>query len=162
MPIKSLSDLFVHTLKDIYFAEKLLVKKLPVMAEKAGSAELKHLFQAHFEETKTHVERLEKVFSLIGEEAAGEECPAIEGIIEEAEELLDEIKDAKTRDAALIASAQAAEHYEITRYGSLASWAQQLGHDEAVTILRETLTEEKDADNKLLRLGEDKLNEKAA
>jgi ferritin-like metal-binding protein YciE len=162
MPIKSLSDLFLHTLQDIYFAENLLIKKIPVMASEASSAELKHLFEAHLKETKTHAARLQQVFKLIGEKAEGEECPAIEGIIEEAEELLDEVSDAKTKDAALIAAAQAVEHYEITRYGTLVSWAKQLGHDAAASLLRETLAEEKEADNKLLRLGEDKLNEKAA
>lgn len=162
MPIKSLADLFQHTLEDIYFAENLLVKKLPEMAKKASAAELKHLFEAHLAETKTHVKRLEQVFKAIGVKPSGEECPAIEGIVKEAEELLGEIDNAKTRDAALIGAAQAVEHYEITRYGTLVAWAKQLGHNEAANILRETLAEEKDADNKLLRLGEDKLNAKAA
>ena len=162
MTIGSLQDLFVHTLQDVYFAEKFLIRKLPVMIEKASSADLAHLFEAHLKETKTHVSRLEKVFELIGEDASGEECPAIEGIVKEAEELLGEIDNAKTRDAALVSSGQAVEHYEITRYGTLVSWAKQLGHHEAANILRETLAEEKDADNKLLRLGEDTLNEKAA
>lgn len=162
MAIKSLSDLFVHTLQDIYFAENLLTKKLPIMAQEASAKALKELFQSHMKETKEHVSRLEKIFELIGEKAEAEECPAIEGIIEEAEELLDEIETARTKDAALIASAQAVEHYEITRYGTLVAWAKELGHDEVTDILRQTLAEEKDADNKLLRLGEDALNEKAA
>lgn len=162
MSISSLNDLFLHTLQDIYFAETLLAKKLPEMSKKASSAELSHLFDAHLDETKTHKKRLEQVFKLLGEDAEGEECPAIEGIIEEAEELLEDINDAKTRDAAIISSAQAVEHYEITRYGTLVAWAKQLGLDDVANILRQTLAEEKDADNKLLRLGEDKLNEKAA
>ncbi len=162
MAINSLSDLFVHTLQDIYFAENLLTKKLPIMAQEANAAALKKLFQAHMQETKEHVSRLEKIFEMIGEKAEAEECPAIEGIIEEAEELLDEIESARTKDAALISSAQAVEHYEITRYGTLVAWAKELGHDDVANILRQTLAEEKDADNKLLRLGEDALNEKAA
>lgn len=162
MALKSLQDLFVHTLKDIYFAENLIIKKLPTMSKEAGAAALKKIFDEHLAETKTHAQRLEKVFELIGEKAEGEECPAIEGIVEEAEELLDEISDASTKDAALIAAAQAVEHYEITRYGTLVAWAKELGHDEVANILRETLAEEKDADNKLLRLAEDRLNKKAA
>lgn len=162
MSISSLQDLFVHTLKDIYFAENLLVKKLPEMAKEAGAAPLKKAFEEHLEETRTHVKRLQEVFKLIGEKAEAEECPAIEGIIEEAEELLGEITNGRTKDAALIASAQAVEHYEITRYGTLVAWAKELGHDEVLAHLRETLAEEKAADNKLLRLGEDQLNEKAA
>jgi ferritin-like metal-binding protein YciE len=162
MALKSLQDLFVHTLKDIYFAENLIIKKLPTMSKEAGAAALKKIFDEHLTETKTHAQRLEKVFELIGEKAEGEECPAIEGIVEEAEELLDEISDASTKDAALIAAAQAVEHYEITRYGTLVAWPKELGHDEVANILRETLAEEKDADNKLLRLAEDRLNKKAA
>ncbi len=162
MSIASLQDLFVHQLKDVYFAENLLVKKLPTMAKEATSAPLKHAFEAHLEETKGHVKRLKEVFKTLNIEAEGEECPAIEGIIEEAEELLGEITEAKTKDAALIASAQAVEHYEITRYGTLVAWAKELGHESILPHLRETLAEEKDADNKLLRLGEDQLNAKAA
>lgn len=160
--IASLNDLFVHTLKDVYFAENHLTKKLPVMAEKASNRELKALFTAHLEETRTHIARLKTVFEIVGAKAEGEQCPAIEGITQEAEELLEEISDKPTRDAALIAAAQAVEHYEITRYGTLIAWARELGHQEAADILRETLAEEKGADSKLLRLGEDKLNEKAA
>lgn len=162
MSISSLQDLFVHTLKDIYFAENLIVKKLPTMTSEASAAPLKQAFEAHLEESKGHVKRLEEIFSMIGETAKGEECPAIEGIMEEAEQLLAEISNAKTKDAALIAAAQAVEHYEITRYGTLVSWAKQLGHTEIIALLRETLAEEKEADNKLMRLGEDQINQKAA
>ena len=162
MSISSLQDLFVHTLKDIYFAENLIVKKLPTMAKEASAAPLKQAFEAHLEESRIHVKRLEEIFSAIGETAEGDECPAIEGIIEEAEELLGEISNAKTRDAALVAAAQAVEHYEITRYGTLVAWAKQLGHTDIIAPLRETLAEEKEADNKLMRLGEDQLNPKAA
>lgn len=162
MSIKSLSDLFIHTLEDVYFAENLLTRKLPVMARQAGAPDLKHLFEAHLKETKNHTARLDQVFKILGRKPKAEECPAIEGIVKEAEELLGEIDNAKTKDAALIASAQAVEHYEITRYGTLVAWAKELGHADIANILRETLAEEKDADSKLLRLGEDKLNEKAA
>ena len=162
MSISSLEDLFVHTLQDVYFAENLLVKKLPTMVKEAGAAPLKKAFEDHLEETKTHVKRLDEVFKALGKTPEAEECPAIEGIIEEAEELLGEISNAKTKDAALIAAGQAVEHYEITRYGTLVSWAKQLGHEKVLAHLRETLAEEKDADNKLMRLGEDQLNAKAA
>lgn len=162
MSIASLQDLFTHTLRDIYFAENLIVKKLPTMASEASAAPLKKAFEEHLEETKNHVKRLDKVFESLGEEAGGDECPAIEGIIEEAEELLEEISNAKTKDAALIAAAQAVEHYEITRYGTLVAWAKELGHEDVLTELRNTLEEEKDTDNKLMRLAEDQLNQKAA
>lgn len=162
MSIASLEDLFVHTLEDVYFAENLLIKKLPEMAKKATAAPLKAAFEAHLAETRIHVSRLDEVFKALGEKPTAEECPAIEGIIEEAEELLEEISNAKTRDAALIASAQAVEHYEITRYGTLIAWARELGHETVLAPLRETLAEEKAADNKLLRLGEDQINAKAA
>ena len=162
MSISSLQDLFIHTLQDIYFAENLIVKKLPTMVKEASAAPLKKAFEEHLEETRTHVSRLDAVFKILGEKPQSEECPAIEGIIEEAEELIAEISNAKTTDAALIAAGQAVEHYEITRYGTLVAWAKELGHEEVLSHLRETLAEEKDADNKLLRLGEDQLNQKAA
>ena len=132
------------------------------MVKEAGAAPLKKAFEEHLEETRTHVSRLDAVFKILGEKPQSEECPAIEGIIEEAEELIAEISNAKTKDAALIAAGQAVEHYEITRYGTLVAWAKELGHEEVLSHLRETLAEEKDADNKLLRLGEDQLNQKAA
>jgi len=162
MALKSLDDLFVHTLKDVYFAENHLTKKLPVMAQKSWNGELKALFESHLEETRTHIARLKQVFEILGEKAEGERCPAIEGITTEAEELINQIDDKTTLDAALIASAQAVEHYEITRYGTLIAWAKELKHDDVAEILRETLAEEKGADSKLLRLAEDKLNKKAA
>jgi len=162
MSIKSLEDLFLHTLKDLYFAEKHIVKALPKMIGKAGDAELKKLFETHLEETKGHVERLNKVFEKMGEKAVGEECPAIEGITEEAEELMKEIGDAATRDAAMAAAAQAVEHYEITRYGTLIAWARKLGHDDVVKLLADTLKEEENADAKLTKVAESTLNKKAA
>jgi ferritin-like metal-binding protein YciE len=162
MAIQSLEDLFVHTLQDVYFAESHIVKKLPDVIDKAHNPELKSLLAAHLDESKVHINRLEKVFEALGQKPAGTQCPAIEGITKEADELMAEIKDKTTLDAALIAAAQAVEHYEITRYGTLISWARELEHNSVLELLRETLAEEKAADSKLMRLGEDKLNQKAA
>ncbi len=162
MKINNLNDLFVHTLKDIYFAERQIVKALPKMVKAADSKDLARAFEAHLEETKEQISRLDQVFKLIGEKAEGEECPAIEGILEEAKELMGEIKDADTRDAAMIAAAQAVEHYEITRYGTLVSWGELLGHKDAVKLLAATLKEEHAADSKLTKIAESKLNKEAA
>jgi ferritin-like metal-binding protein YciE len=138
------------------------VKKLPKMAEKVSSQQLKTSFETHLVETKEHVKRLENVFQILGEKAKAEECPAIEGITEEAEELMNEIDDPETRDAAILAAAQAVEHYEITRYGTLVAWAEEMGHNEVIGILRKTLEEEKATDAKLSALAESRLNRKAA
>lgn len=162
MKIENLSDLFVHTVKDIYFAERQILKALPKMVKAADSKELAKVFESHLEETKEQVVRLENVFKLLGKKPEGEECPAIEGIIEEAEELMDEIKDPDTRDAAMIAAAQAVEHYEITRYGTLVSWAKLLDLPDAAKLLSATLKEEHTADSKLNKLAEGKLNKQAA
>jgi ferritin-like metal-binding protein YciE len=162
MAIQNLHDLFVHTLQDIYFAEQTIVKKLPKLAEKASSSQLKAGFDQHLAETKEHVKRLDQVFAGIDEKAKAEECPAIEGITKEAEELVKEIKDGETRDAAMLAAAQAVEHYEITRYGTLIAWAEELGLKEALPLLKKTLAEEKATDQKLTRLAESRLNRKAA
>jgi ferritin-like metal-binding protein YciE len=162
MAIKNLHDLFVHTLQDVYFAEQMIVKKLPKMAAKANSQLLRAGFEQHLEETKEHVKRLEQAFESIGEKAKGEDCPAIEGIIEEAEELAKEIKDPETLDAAILAAAQAVEHYEITRYGTLIAWAEEMGHRDAVKLLQKTLAEEKATDAKLTKLAESRLNRQAA
>ena len=125
--IKTMNDLFVHQLQDIYYAEKQLVKALPKMAEKATDKQLKQGFLTHLDETKTHVQRLEQVFQMHGAAVKAVDCPAIDGIIEEADEVTGEVADKSVLDAALINAAQAAEHYEITRYGSLIAWAKQLG-----------------------------------
>lgn len=162
MKIENLSDLFVHTLKDVYFAEKQIVKALPKMAKAADSHELARAFDSHLEETKEQITRLEEVFRLLGKKPSGEECPAIEGILEEGDELIKEIKDPDTRDAAMIAAAQAVEHYEITRYGTLVSWGELLGLPEAAKLLSATLKEEHAADSKLNKLAESKLNKQAA
>jgi ferritin-like metal-binding protein YciE len=158
MKIEKLSDLFLHTLQDIYFAEKHIVKALPKMVKMADSADLAKAFDAHLAETKEHVVRLEQVFQLLEKKPKASECPAIEGILEEAKELMTEIKDADTRDAAMIAAAQAVEHYEITRYGTLVAWAELLGHANAAKILSKTLKEEHAADSKLTQIAESHLN----
>ena len=158
----NLQELFVHTLKDLYYAENQIVKALPKMAERASAPGLRKGFEEHLKETKVQINRLEQVFKLCGEKPSGEKCPAIEGILKEGEELMKDIKDDDTRDAGMIAAAQAVEHYEIARYGALVAWAGQLGMKDARNILRDTLAEEKDTDAKLTRLAEDKLNKKAA
>jgi ferritin-like metal-binding protein YciE len=158
----NLQELFIHTLKDVYYAENQIVKALPKMASNATAAGLRKGFEDHLKETKQHIARLEQVFELCGEKPKGEKCPAIEGILKEGEELMEEIKDGETKDAGMIAAAQAVEHYEIARYGALVAWAGQLGMTDARNILRDTLAEEKDTDAKLTRLAEDKLNKKAA
>ncbi len=162
MKIENLSDLFVHTLKDIYYAEKQILKALPKMIMAADAKELARALEAHLEETKGQVTRLEEVFKLLGKKAEGEKCPAIEGILKEGEELMQEIKDPDTRDAAMIAAGQAVEHYEITRYGTLVSWAGLLDLPEAAKLLSATLKEEHNADSKLTKLAESKLNKQAA
>ena len=160
--IKTLDDLFVHQLRDIYCAEKQIVQALPEMIDKAKDPGLKQGFEAHLGETKNHVKRLEQVFKMHGVEAKGVECPAIDGIIEEADEIAGEVDDTKVLDAALIAAAQAVEHYEITRYGTLIAWAKQLGRPDCASVLEETLKEEKAADSKLTSLAERDINVKAA
>ncbi len=162
MKIENLEDLFVHTLQDIYYAENAILKALPKMVEAAESKDLANALDAHLTETKTHVDRLENVFRMLGKNAQGEDCPAIEGILEEAEELMSEIKDADTRDAAMISAAQAVEHYEITRYGTMISWAKLLKNDDVAAVLSETLEEEHAADAKLTEISESKLNVEAA
>ena len=162
MKVVNLNDLFLHTLKDIYFAERQIVKALPKMVKICDSKELAKAFESHLEETKEHVSRLEDIFKALGKKAEGAECPAIEGILKEAEELMSSIKDPDTRDAAMIAAAQAVEHYEITRYGTLVSWAKLLGLKDAVKPLSATLKEEHNADSKLTKIAESKLNKEAA
>ena len=158
---KNLEQLFIHTLKDVYYAENQLLKAIPKMEKRATNTELKKGLKNHAKQTEGHVGRLASVFKLCDIKPKGQKCPAIDGIIKEAEHVMTEIKDTQTRDAAIIAAAQAAEHYEIARYGALASWASRLGMEEAKHLLRDTLAEEKDEDSKLTRLAEDKLNKKA-
>ncbi|HXL30071.1 MAG TPA: ferritin-like domain-containing protein [Bradyrhizobium sp.] len=160
--IRTMNDLFVHQLQDIYYAEKQLVKALPKMAEKATDKQLRQGFLTHLDETKIHVQRLERVFQMHGAEVKAVDCPAIDGIIEEADEVIGEVEDKSMLDAALINAAQAAEHYEITRYGSLIAWAKRLGRNDCASVLRKTLDEERATDKKLTTLAESKINFRAA
>ena len=160
--IKTMNDLFVNQLQDIYYAEKQLVKALPKMADKATDQQLKQGFLTHLEETKTHVRRLEEVFKMHGATVKAIDCPAIDGIIEEADEVAGEVDDKSVLDAALINAAQAAEHYEIVRYGSLIAWARQLGRNDCAAILQTTLDEEKITDKKLTSIAEGRVNLRAA
>jgi ferritin-like metal-binding protein YciE len=160
--IKTMDDLFVHTLRDIYYAENQIVKSLPDMIEKANDPQLKQGLQTHLRETENHVKRLDQVFRLHGVDAKGVDCPAIDGIIEEAEDVAGEVDDKAVLDAAIIAAAQAVEHYEITRYGSLIAWATQLGRNDCASLLQQNLDEEKAADKKLTVLAESKVNRAAA
>jgi ferritin-like metal-binding protein YciE len=160
--IKTMDDLFVHTLRDIYYAENQIVKSLPDMIEKASDPQLKQGFQSHLRETENQVKRLEQVFKLHGVDAKGIDCPAIDGIIEEAEEVAGEVEDKQVLDAALIAAAQAVEHYEIARYGTLIAWATQLGRNDCASLLKQNLDEEKATDKKLTTLAESKINRRAA
>lgn len=162
MKIENLHDLFLHTLQDIYYAEQHILKALPKMIKAADSKALANAFDAHLTETKEHVKRLDETFKLLEEKPKATKCPAIDGILKEAEELMAEIKDPDTRDAAMIAAAQAVEHYEITRYGTLVSWAGQLDLGPAAKLLAQTLKEEYAADEKLTKLAESKLNQEAA
>ncbi len=159
--IKTLEDLYLHTLRDIYYAEQQIVKALPKMIDKAGNSELKDGFTHHLEETKGHVERLEEVFRKVGEEPEGVTCPAIDGIIKEANEIAGDIADKDVMDAALAAAAQAVEHYEMTRYGTLIAWSHELGRNDCASLLEETLKEEKAADEKLSKVAESRLNKAA-
>lgn len=160
--IKTLNDLFVHQLRDIYYAEKQILQALPDMIEKASDGGLKQGFETHLGETKNHVKRLEQVFKMHGVEAKGVDCPAIDGIIEEADDVAGEVDDNAVLDAALIAAAQAVEHYEMTRYGTLIAWAKQLGRQDCASVLQQNLDEEKAADSKLSAIAERNVNAKAA
>ena len=159
---KNLTDLFVETLKDIYYAEKQLLKALPKMAKSAQSTQLRQAFETHRDQTETQIERLEKVFELCGTPAKAKTCDAIIGIVEEGKGIMDEFKGSDALDAGLIAAAQSAEHYEISRYGALKTWAGQLGMRDAAMLLDETLKEEKQTDQLLSQLAESSANKKAA
>jgi Uncharacterized protein conserved in bacteria len=158
MATKTLDDLFYETLKDIYYAERQIVKALPKMARGAQDEKLKAAFLQHKEETDGQIERLKEVFEIIGKRARGKTCPAIDGIIEEGEEILEEFKGTPALDAGLLAAAQAVEHYEISRYGTLRAWAEQLGLKDAVRLLEETLAEESKTDETLTGLAESAVN----
>ena len=157
-PIKTLDDLFVHTLQDVYYAEQKIVKTLPKMIDKVTDPQLKQGFKTHFGETRNHLTRLEQVFKMHGESPKAVSCPAIDGILEEADEIMGEASDPEVLDAAALAAAQAVEHYEITRYGTLIAWAKQLGRSDCASVLQETLEEEKKTDRKLTELAEARVN----
>lgn len=159
--METLEKLFEDTLRDIYYAEKAILKNLPKMARKASSADLGAAFEEHIEQTEEQIARLEQIFEMIGKAPRGKRCPAIDGLAEEAGEIIDEAKDDTVRDAGMLAAAQAVEHYEISRYGTLAAWADKLGMDEAAQLLRETLKEEKDTDAKLSKLALSEINVEA-
>ncbi|WEK05020.1 MAG: ferritin-like domain-containing protein [Candidatus Devosia phytovorans] len=159
---KTLNDLFLDTLKDIYYAERQIVKTLPKMAKAATTPELKAGFEQHLEETEGHVERLEQIFELLGKPARGKTCDAILGIIEEGKSIIEDYKGTVAIDAGLVSAAQAVEHYEIARYGTLKTWATQLGMKEAVALLDATLQEELATDKKLSEVATSNVNQKAA
>jgi ferritin-like metal-binding protein YciE len=157
--METMNDLFLHFLKDVYYAERQISKALPKMAKAAHNPQLRQAFTEHREETQHQIERLQKVFELLGKRAQGVTCEAINGILEEGEELLDEMKQpSAVRDAGLIANGQAVEHYEMARYGSLVAWAKLGDHKEIVTLLEQTLAEEKKADTLLNKLATSEVN----
>jgi ferritin-like metal-binding protein YciE len=162
MTIQNLDDLFLHTLKDVLYAERQILKALPKMERKATDPKLKTALSSHRDETEDHVARLEAVFDIINKPARGAKCDAMIGLVEEAESLMAEIDDKETMDAALISLAQAVEHYEIARYGTLVAWAKELGHKNAAALLKETLDQEYAADKSLSKLAETRLNAEAA
>ena len=161
--IKTMEDLFLHQLQDIYYAEQQLTKAIPKMADMATNADLKAGLKSHLIDTQNQIERLDKVFAKLGQQPKGTDCPAIDGLIKESDETAGEIDDKSVLDAAIVANAQAVEHYEIARYGTLIAWAEELGHDDIVRFLTTNLNEEKAANTKLntvaLRKG---VNRKAA
>jgi ferritin-like metal-binding protein YciE len=159
---KTLDDLFLDTLRDIYYAEKQIVKSLPKMAKAAQSPDLKAGFEKHLEETEGHVERLEQIFDIIGAPARGKTCEAILGIIEEGKSIMEEFKDTPAIDAGLVSAAQAVEHYEIARYGTLKTWARQMGRADVVKLLEATEKEEINADKTLSQVAVGEANRKAA
>ena len=158
---KKLDELFHDTLKDIYFAEKKILATLPKMAKAAHSAELKAAFEKHLTETEGQIERLEQVFAVIEKKPQGKTCAAINGITEEGAEIMEEYKGSPALDAGLLAAAQAVEHYEISRYGTLIAWAEELGLDDAVSLLKETLEEEEATDEALTEIAKTAINQQA-
>ena len=159
--METFKELFEETLKDIYYAEKAILKALPKMAKKASSKKLQTAFTKHQKETEKQVDRLEQVFELLGKRASGKKCPAINGIIEEGEEVMKEAKDDTIRDAAMLAAAQSVEHYEISRYGTLVAWAEKMEMRDAAELLQATLDEEKATDEALTGLAESEINVEA-
>ena len=161
MAEKDLNELFLDTLKDIYYAEKHILKALPKMAKAANSDQLRAAFEKHFDETEGQVDRLEQIFEMLGKAARGKKCDAIEGILDEGKEIMEEYADTQALDAGLLAAAQAVEHYEISRYGTLKTWAGELGLSEAVELLDTTLQQEKNTDAALTKLAKTVVNQQA-
>lgn len=161
MQMQDLQDLYIEELRDLYNAEKQLVKALPKMAKKASHDELKQAFSTHLEETKGHVERLEQIFEKLGKRAGGKTCKAMQGIVEEGKETMEEDAEPEMMDAALIAAAQRAEHYEIAAYGTVRTYAKLLGDNQAAKLLQTTLDEEGKTDKKLTQLAESSINVEA-
>jgi len=161
MALKTMDDLFLEEIKDLYDAEKQLVKALPKMAKAASSQELRAGFQEHLAQTKGHVQRLERIFSLLDKKPSAKKCEAMRGLVEEGEEIIDEIDASPLRDAALIGAAQKVEHYEIASYGTCRTFAQMNGHSDAARLLEQTLEEEKETDQRLTEIAEGMVNEEA-
>jgi len=159
--IETLDDLFVHQLRDIHYAERKILKNLPDMIERANNLQLKNDLAAHFLQTQRQIERLEMIFKLLDTRVTTVTCPAIDGIIQEAEDVIGKAADFDAQDAALVAAAQTIEHYEIARYGTLVAWARQLGRYDCVRLLRQTLEEEKTADQNLTAVAEIQINMEA-
>ena len=162
MADKDLNELFLDTLKDIYYAEKQILKALPKMAKAATSEKLQAAFTKHHDETEGQIERLEQIFELLGKPARGKKCDAIEGILDEGKEIMDEYAKTSALDAGLLAAAQAVEHYEMARYGTLKAWASKMDMPQAVKLLDQTLNEEKKTDETLSKIAETAVNYEAA
>jgi ferritin-like metal-binding protein YciE len=162
MAEKTLNELFLETLKDMYFAERQILKTLPRLAKVAGEPELKRAFETHRDETEKQIERIEQIFEQLGKAARAKTCESIKGILEEGEEIIEEFKGSPALDAGITAAAQAVEHYEIARYGALKTWARDLGLSHAVKLLDDTLQEEKKADQLLTKIAESSANKRAA
>ena len=160
--IQTMDDLLLHGLKDIYYAENQIVKSLPKLIDKATNRDLAKGLKDHLQETENQIARLDQVFQKLGEKPQGVKCPAIDGLIKEADEIAGEIADKEVLDAAIVGSAQAVEHYEIARYGTLIAWANQLGRSDCAALLKQNLEEEKATDKKLTALAESKVNRRAA
>lgn len=161
MSEKNLEALFLHGLKDIYFAEQMILKNMPSLAEAAETEELKAAFETHRSETQGQIKRLEQIFEILGQKPEGVPCEAIQGIIKEGQEVMQEFAGGEAFEAGLIAAAQSIEHYEISRYGTLRAWAQQLGHDQIADLIEQSLEEETDTDELLTELAEGSINQEA-
>jgi ferritin-like metal-binding protein YciE len=162
MAEKNLNDLFLESLRDIYHAERQILRKLPKIAKAATSEELQKAFMTHKEETERQIERIEQIFEMLGKQATGKSCEAVKGMLEESDEVLEDFRDTEALDAGIVASTQTVEHYEISRYGTLKAWAKQLGMRDAEKLLDETLKEEMKTDQLLTKIAERSLNPKAA